>query len=44
MFGNYDDEIDGTPDGLPGGVNDPSFTGFYRIEYAFGMASRLLSS
>jgi iron uptake system component EfeO len=33
MFGDYDDEIDGTPDGLPGGVNDPSFTGFYRIEY-----------
>jgi iron uptake system component EfeO len=33
MFGNYDDEIDGTPDGLPGGVHDPSFTGFYRIEY-----------
>jgi iron uptake system EfeUOB component EfeO/EfeM len=33
MFNEYDDEIDGTPDGLPGGVNDPSFTGFYRIEY-----------
>ena len=33
MFGDYDDEIDGTPDGLPGGVNDPSWTGFYRIEY-----------
>jgi iron uptake system component EfeO len=33
MFGDFDDEIDGTPDGLPGGVNDPSFTGFYRIEY-----------
>lgn len=33
MFGNYDDEIDGTQDGLPGGVRDPSFTGFYRIEY-----------
>lgn len=33
MFGPYDDEIDGTPDGLPGGFNDPSFTGFYRIEY-----------
>lgn len=33
MFGNYDDEIDGTQDGLPGGVHDPSFTGFYRIEY-----------
>jgi iron uptake system EfeUOB component EfeO/EfeM len=33
MFGSYDDAIDGSPDGLPGGVNDPSFTGFYRIEY-----------
>jgi iron uptake system component EfeO len=33
MFGNYDDEIDGTPDGLPGGVHDPSFSGFYRMEY-----------
>jgi iron uptake system component EfeO len=33
MFGNYDDEIDGFPFGLPGGVNDPNFTGFYRIEY-----------
>jgi len=33
MFGSYDDAIDGSPDGLPGGVGDPSFTGFYRIEY-----------
>lgn len=33
MFGNYDDEIDGLPFGLPGGVSDPGFTGFYRIEY-----------
>jgi iron uptake system component EfeO len=33
MFGDYDDEIDGIPDGLPGGVRDPSFSGFYRIEY-----------
>ena len=33
MFGSYDDEIDGTPFGLPGGVGDPSFTGFYRLEY-----------
>jgi iron uptake system component EfeO len=31
-FGNYDTEIDGRPDGLPGGVHDPAFTGFYRIE------------
>jgi iron uptake system EfeUOB component EfeO/EfeM len=33
MFGPYDDEIDGLPFGLPGGVNDPGFTGFYRLEY-----------
>jgi iron uptake system EfeUOB component EfeO/EfeM len=33
VFSGYDDEIDGSPDGLPGGVKDPSFTGFYRIEY-----------
>ena len=33
MFGSYDDEIDGTPFGLADGVNDPGFTGFYRLEY-----------
>jgi iron uptake system component EfeO len=33
MFGPYDDEIDGTPFGLAGGVKDPAFTGFYRLEY-----------
>jgi len=33
MFGDYDDEIDGLPDGLPGGVHDPDFTGFYQLEY-----------
>ena len=32
-FGNYDTGIDGRPDGLPRGVSDPAFTGFYRIEY-----------
>jgi iron uptake system component EfeO len=32
-FGNYGTEIDGGPDGLPRGVSDPAFTGFYRIEY-----------
>jgi iron uptake system component EfeO len=31
--GSYDTEIDGRPDGLPGGVHDRSFTGFYRLEY-----------
>ena len=33
MFGSYDDEIDGFPFGLPGGVANPGFTGFYRLEY-----------
>lgn len=32
-FGNYDTRIDGRPDGLPKGVKDPAFTGFYRLEY-----------
>jgi iron uptake system component EfeO len=33
MFGSYDDLIDGTPFGLPGRVDNPGFTGFYRVEY-----------
>jgi iron uptake system component EfeO len=32
-FGNFDDEIDGRPDGLAGGVSSPRWTGFYRLEY-----------
>ena len=32
-FGNFDQEIDGRPDGLAGGVNSPQWTGFYRLEY-----------
>jgi len=32
-FGPYDDEIDGRPDGLAGGVNSAQWTGFYRLEY-----------
>ncbi len=54
MFGSYDDEIDGLPFGLAGGVSDPGFTGFYRIEYGLwhgqsaaeltGPASQLVSS
>ena len=32
-FGDYDGEINGTTAGLPGGVHDPSFTGFHRLEY-----------
>src|ERR1700677_830448 len=32
-FGNFDQEIDGRPDGLAGGVNSRQWTGFYRLEY-----------
>jgi iron uptake system component EfeO len=32
-FGDAGDRIDGRPDGLPGGVHDPDFTGFHRVEY-----------
>jgi high-affinity iron transporter len=33
-FGDYNDEIDGRPNGLPLGVDDPSWTGFLRLEFA----------
>jgi high-affinity iron transporter len=33
-FGNFNDEIDGRPNGLTQGVNDPGWTGFLRLEYA----------
>ena len=32
-FGDFDTEIDGRPLGLAGGVNDPKFQGFLRLEY-----------
>jgi high-affinity iron transporter len=32
-FGKYDDEIDGRPLGLVGGVRNPYFQGFLRLEY-----------
>lgn len=32
-FGDYDGEINGSTAGLPGGVGDPHFTGFHRVEY-----------
>ena len=31
-LGKLDEEIDGDPGGLPGGVHDPHFTGLHRIE------------
>jgi iron uptake system component EfeO len=32
-FGAFDSEIDGRADGWSGGVHNPHFSGFYRIEY-----------
>ncbi|WUH89794.1 FTR1 family protein [Streptomyces sp. NBC_00433] len=32
-FTEFDTKINGRKDGLPGGVTDPDFTGFHRIEY-----------
>jgi iron uptake system component EfeO len=32
-FGDLGGAIDGRPAGLPGGVRDPKFTGFHRMEY-----------
>ncbi|MGW5251659.1 iron uptake transporter permease EfeU [Streptomyces sp. NPDC004012] len=32
-FEDFDKKINGRADGLPGGVNDPDFTGFHRVEY-----------
>jgi iron uptake system EfeUOB component EfeO/EfeM len=32
-FGDFADQIDGMPDGLPTGVRNPGFTGLRRIEY-----------
>jgi iron uptake system component EfeO len=42
-FGNFDDEIDGRADAL--GVNNPRWTGFYRIEYGLwhGQSARELT-
>jgi high-affinity iron transporter len=32
-FGPLGQTVDGLPNGLPGGVSDPSFTGLHRLEY-----------
>ncbi len=44
-FGNFDQEIDGRPDGLAGGVDSPQWTGFYRLEYGLwhGQSARELT-
>jgi iron uptake system component EfeO len=45
-FGDFDDEIDGRPDGLAGGVNSAQWTGFYRLEYGLwhGQSERTLTT
>jgi iron uptake system component EfeO len=44
-FGDFDGEIDGTTEGLDGGVNSPDWTGFYRLEYGLwhGQSARQLT-
>jgi len=44
-FGTFDQEIDGRPDGLAGGVNSPLWTGFYPLEYGLwhGQSARDLT-
>jgi len=37
-FGDFDDEIDGMANGLPNGVHDSGWTGFFAIEYALWQA------
>ncbi|MEZ0091413.1 iron uptake transporter permease EfeU [Streptacidiphilus sp. EB129] len=32
-FSDFDKKINGRADGLPGGVQDPDFSGFHRLEY-----------
>jgi len=32
-FGDFDQKLDGRPDGLAGGVSSAQWTGFYRLEY-----------
>src|SRR5438309_1187669 len=33
VYGDFDGQINGRPDGLPRSVADPGFTGFHRVEY-----------
>jgi iron uptake system component EfeO len=39
-FGDFDQEIDGRPDGLAGGVDSAQWTGFYRLEYGLWHGQR----
>jgi iron uptake system component EfeO len=44
-FGDFDEKIDGRPDGLAGGVSSAQWTGFYRLEYGLwhGQGARQLT-
>jgi iron uptake system component EfeO len=44
-FGDFDQKIDGRPDGLAGGVSSVQWTGFYRLEYGLwhGQGARQLT-
>ncbi|MFF4026154.1 iron uptake transporter permease EfeU [Nocardia elegans] len=39
-FGDAGTAVSGLPDGLPGGVNDPGFTGLHRLEYGLWHGQR----
>ena len=39
-FGELGLAVDGLPDGYPGGVNDPHFTGLHRLEYGLWHGQR----
>jgi high-affinity iron transporter len=45
-FAEFDAKINGRADGLPGGVDDPGFTGFGRLEYGLwhGQSAAALTS
>jgi len=44
-FGDFDQAIDGRPDGLAGGLSSAQWTGFYRLEYGLwhGQSARQLT-
>jgi iron uptake system component EfeO len=44
-FGDFDQKIDGRPDGLAGGVSSAQWSGFYRLEYGLwhGQSARELT-
>jgi iron uptake system component EfeO len=44
-FGDFDQDIDGRPDGLAGGVSSSQWTGFFRLEYGLwhGQSARQLT-